>query len=296
MAKKNNKSAAMNKSVNDMTDSEFIAYADYLSSPYYQAYMNAHAQAGNPYGNDSYGGYGMQSEPKNEPALNKKQKKNIREKKRAFFLILIAIFMLVIVALAVLTFIDVAAVAGYAGIYKIPGVTSDYDVNIMLVDPAIGLVKSFVNLDGFDSEFGSRFFGSKLEGADVATKIALYAVPIGAALVAICAVIGLLKALGALLSGRKKKGAYKGYYKKFRFGFLGFVTFLCGLILTVGGVFCAGLDLQGATDFILFKSQSLQAGYGLYAVVILPVLVMLCSGLAYKKTAKKPVNKPAKKK
>lgn len=261
------------RSVNELSDTEFITYADYLSSPYYRAYINAKCRAD---GANAYGAYSPAGRAVGAAAPAVKGKRYV--KKRGFAQFLIALLMLLVVALGVIGFVGVPVLTDYAGIYKIPGVTAEDDVGMGLADPAVGLIKSFVTLD-LDSLFYTNFMENKLDGAETMTKIALYAVPVAAAMMLIFALIGFIKALVAMGSKRKANG----FYKKFKFGFISVVMLLCGLIVAVGGIYAAGIDIKGAVDFLTFKSVALQAGYGLYAAVGIPIITLILSCASYKK-------------
>ena len=312
MAKKKNvNNEPPKKSINEMSDSEFITYANYLSSPYYRAYANARIRAeqegrtssgyaGGGYAAPTYAGGRNAGRPAAGYAAPSRATgpvpKNRRQKKRGFFLFLILLLMIVTIAIAVLPLLNMAMIEPYASVYKLPngkeieGVDPDpeavsvekADAFIGLPDPIIGLVKTFMADFSMDSEYYTHFVEDKLDTAAPMAKIALFAVPSAAILIVLCAVIGLLKALVALFSGKKSDG----YYKKIGFGFLAILMFLCGLLLAVGGLYFSGVGVNGAVDFLTFKSESIQACYGMYALVGLPILIFLFSCVSYKKIKK----------
>lgn len=315
MAKKKNvNNEPPKKSLNEMSDSEFITYADYLSSPYYRAYVNARIRAeqggsssgyaGGGYAGPSYGGgFTGQSYTGGYPTAGYPTQratgpvpKNRRQKKRGFFLFLILLLMIVTIAIAVLPLLNMAMIEPYASVYKLPNgkeievvdpeteavSVEKADAFIGLPDPIIGLVKTFMADFSMDSEYYTNFVEGKLDDAAPLVKVALYAVPSAAILIVVCAVIGLIKALVALFSRKKSDG----YYKKIGFGFLAILMFLCGLLLAVGGLYFSGVGIDGAVDFLTFKSETIQACYGLYALVALPILIFIFSCVSYKKIKK----------
>ncbi|MBR1747516.1 MAG: hypothetical protein IJ735_04820 [Clostridia bacterium] len=281
------------KSINEMTDSEFITYADYLSSPYYRAYVNARVRAEAGVQSERGAGYGGFVGAPVAPAV---VPKNRRAKKRGFFLFLIMLIMLLTVAIAVTYFLNIATIDQYVSLYKIPDgkeievvdeeteevTTEIVDAYVALTDAPVGMVKNFVSDLSLESEYYNNFIDGKLDDAEAMKKIAVFAVPVAAVVIIVCAVIGLIKALVALFSRKKSDG----YYKKVRFGFLAILMFLCGLVLAVGGLYVSGLGFEGAIDFLTLKSEVMQAGYGLYAMIGLPILTFIFTCVAYKKIKK----------
>lgn len=310
--KKKTENYAPVKPMEEMSDTEFITYADYLSSPYYRAYINAKSRVssdgrgytigkpdGASYGqrnanygnspdrryhpfsdNDGNAAYGYSPSTVNGKAAKTKKRTKLYTKKRGICLILILLFMLVVLAVGVLGFIKLDAVNDYTAIYQKTGISKDVKVNIGLVDPIIALVKQITPID-IDSVYHTEYVQNKLDNVGTMEAIARVAVPVAAALILICALIGFLKALVALFAKRKDNG----YYKKIRFGFISIVMLLCGLIVAAGGVYLSGMDFSLIADFFTFKSasNSLQAGYALYAIVAIPIITLICSCVSYKK-------------
>lgn len=283
MCKKKKQSPVMTKSVNEMSDTEFITYADYLSSPYYRAYINARTRADITQSGyaSNYGYYGR---PVREAPTEPLPKGKIYSKKRGLALFFILIAMLLTVAVAVVGYLGIDGISDYVAVYKVPGVTEEMDEAVSLVDPAIGLVDKIASVDGLNSVYFDNFANDKLDEADAMLKIALYAVPVAVIVLAVFTVVGLIKALAALFAGRKN-----GYYRKFKFGFISIVMLLCALVIAVGGVYAANIGIDGAADFLTFKSNVLQASFGLYAIVVLPIISFILSCVSYKK-----VKKPSK--
>ena len=298
MSKKNkNVNEPPKKSLEEMSDSEFITYADYLASPYYRAYVNARVRAEASNVPKSGGGFIGPSTAQTRSVKNPPADKNSREKKRGFFLFLILVLMLATLFVAAAYFLNMDALDKYVAIYNVPegreievvdpetdAVTVEKaDAYITLLDPTIGTVKNFLPSLGMESEFFSLYLeGGKLDDTTMMTKIGVFAVPVATTVIVICAVIGFLKALVALFSGRKQDG----YYRKFKFGFMSILMFLCGLVLVVGGLYFSGLGFDGIVDFLTFKSPAFYAGYGLYAMLGLPILTFIFTCCAYKKARK----------
>jgi hypothetical protein len=280
MAKKSEFSSVPTKSIDKMSDVEFITSADYLASPYYRAYVSARARVATegavPKSNDN-----SKSKGKSSKAIahqGKKIKGANYSKKRGITHILIAIFMLVVLAVALLSFFNIDAVEGFVAVYVKKGVTEETNINIGLLDPIFGLVKKIAKAD-VDSFYFDSYVSNMSAETDIMTKISLYAVPVAALLIVVCALIGFLKSIAALIS--KKHG--NGLYKKYKFGFLSLVMFLSGLVLLVGGMFASGAEITVVLDFILGKTNALAAGYGLYALIVLPIITFILSCVSYKK-------------
>lgn len=276
MAKKNVElNQAPAKNIDEMSDVEFITSADYLASPYYRAYMSAKARVGTysegfqPLANT----YGQNTRNSASATV-----KGGYSKKRGFFLLLIALFMLVVIAVGVLNVFNIELIDDYVATFIKPGVTEENNINIGLLDPIYGVIKKFAKLN-LDSVYFDSYLSNIPAEANILTVISLYAVPAAAFLILLCALIGFIKAISALFA---KKGG-NNVYKKYKFGFLSIIMFLCGIILLVGGVFASGLEIKQILDFILQKTTVLNAGYGLYALIALPILNLIFSCLSYKK-------------
>lgn len=285
MAKKNETPNMPAKSIDEMTDIEFITSADYLASPYYRAYISAKSrlsdEAYQPLSKtydkpatSAKSAAARDVQPKAAARSGKKIKGAVYSKKRGVAHFFITLFMLVIIAVAVLGFIDLS----YGAVYVRPGVTEDTDINFYLLDPVFGVIKKFADVD-LDSYYFDSFVSNLSENTEIMVKVALYAVPAAALLILICALIGFFKGIVAMCSKRQANGMYK----KFKFGFLSLVMLLSALIMLVGGIFASGQEITVILDFILGKTNALCAGYGLYALVVLPIITFILSCIGYKK-------------
>lgn len=284
MAKKN---VEMNnvptKSIDEMTDIEFITSADYLASPYYRAYVSAKARVASEAFQPLTRSYDMPAPPKAKsnmqaPIYGKKVRGAVYSKKRAVAQVFITILMLLVLAITVVGFLDIAAIDSYIATYVKPGATEEANLNIDLLDPVFGIVKKLAKAD-VDSYYYDSYISNMSDQTDIMTKISLYAVPVAALLIIVCALVGFFKGIVALCS----KKYPNGLYKKYKFGFLSIVMLLSALILLVGGIFASGLEIKVILDFILGKTAALSAGYGLYALVILPIITLILSCASYKK-------------
>jgi hypothetical protein len=215
-----------------------------------------------------------------KPAYNGKSIKGANySKKRSLAHILIALFLLVVLAVALLSFFNIDATESFVSVYVKKGVNEETSVNIGLLDPIFGLVKKVAKAD-VDSFYFDSYISNMSAETDIMTKISLYAVPIAALLIVVSALIGFFKSIAALIS--KRYG--NGFYKKYKFGFMSLVMLLSALILLVGGMFASGAEISSILDFVLGKTNALNAGYGLYALIVLPIITFLLSLVSYKKT------------
>lgn len=261
MAKKNKRvhSDGINKSVEEMSDLEFITYADYLSSPYYRAYMAEKSR--------------IETAPSALTLSVNRQSEAKYIKKRTFFLAVIALLMLATIIFAAIGAAGFNSADVYVSLYEFDGDKTDF---ISILDPAFGIMKE-LGVKDLESVYYDRFFLPGSENASDITKTALYAVPIASLIAALFVLIGFLKALVAVFSGKRKDGGYR----KFGFGFIGFVLILCALTLMFGGIYAsAGSEIGG---FFTGENAVLQASPGFYLIAACGLISLLCSIFAYKK-------------
>ena len=268
--------APINKSIAEMDDIEFITYADYLSSPYYRAYIEAKTKSQG----QAKELASVSSEKIDAIAKNDKDKgiseSKLYTKKRGASLVVIAILMFVVVAAAALGLVGIDGVDGFVAAYIVPDNASN--VNISIVDPAFGLIKDLAKID-LDSNFYASFLADKPANASIITTIAFYAVPAAALLLVVLAIIGFVKALAALFAQK----TLSGKVKKSGFGLISIIMLVSALIMLVGGLFVANIEIAKALDFIVQKSAVMNVGYGLYALIVIPIITFICSCVAYKK-------------
>ena len=197
--------------------------------------------------------------------------KKVEKSKRAFPAVLILIFNLVILAIIAIACFDIGKIGSYiAPFYKKGG---DTVVSVSL-------------LDGLFAQLGLDM--AKIDytvHADAASKIALIAFAVTGALVAVFALWQVIASI-VCLAGQKK----------IRFGWRAFLTllFLLGALLSLialkaqlgFGDLCCLILPEGAGDYglpCLEEGYVLYGGYGLYALIVLPILTMICSSCVYKK-------------
>lgn len=284
----NDQSSQPVKPMVEMDDIEFITYADYLSSPYYRAYIDAKCRAkgqANDWAKASEFRHDQAApvsainiqEKKSGKSSNVKAKK-LYEKKRGVALFIVALFMLVVILASALGVVNLVNLDAYVAAYIQPGIQAEDNVNISIIDPILGTIKDLAKVN-LDSNFYKSYLADNTADADVITKIALYAVPVAALLIIVFAFIGFIKAIVALFA----KKTLSGQVKKYGFGFISIVMFLCALIMAAGGIYVAEIEITKALDYLIGKSTVLNAGYGMYALIAIPIITFVCSCCAYKK-------------
>lgn len=277
--------APINKPMTEMDDIEFITYADYLSSPYYHAYIEAKtramgqakslANASGEYSNAK--DMGRYDSKDNAKAVKSVNEGKLYAKKRGIVLVIVAVFMLVVIAAAALGAVGLVSVDEFVAAYIRPSATVG-NINISIIDPILGTIKDLAKVN-LDSNFYETFLASKPANASIMTKIAVYAVPAAALLIILFALIGFIKAIVALFA----KKTLSGNVKKHGFGLISIVMFLSALIMVVGGIYLANIDIAKALDFIIQKDPIMYVGYGLYALIAIPVITFILNFMAYKK-------------
>lgn len=273
MPKSKNKNEALPTSFEDLSDIEFIAYADYLSSPYYKAYLESRKQSNimgkaDPYSTISpakkrsyvqFGGDGY--------------------RRRKGFLALIVIFMIAIIAIAALGYIGTIVPEYVSAFNKVEG---EEVVNIGVTDPVLGALTKFASME-IDSYFYTDCLENVEDESNIGLKIACYGMPIVVALSLLFALIILIVALAALC----KKGTSKGYVeKKTKFGFLSLLLFLFTLFIAACAIVWNGEGLGEIVGFFTGKATSINAGYGLFGFIGLSLLSLIFNWCSYKKVNK----------
>ena len=294
MAKEKNEPISQNvtpiKPMDEMSDSEFITYADYLSSPYYRAYISAKCRNEDAAAPTAATATAVAPVPQTEaPAEKESATKSSKKdgkskkapalyvKKRTGALVVIFVIMLLLIAVNVVGYLNIENVSGYVDIYNI--VDGKESISVSALDPAVAIVRALVKNEAIESVYFNYFIDGNLENADFLTKVSLFAVPVASVVIVLFAVIGLIKAIVAMCSKRKENGCFA----KYNFGFLSVAMFLCGAITFFGGLYVAGIKLSDALEFITFKSTVMNAGYGLYAIIVLPIISWIMTCIAYKK-------------
>lgn len=269
MSKKNDVKKTIPQGYEELSDMEFIAYADYLASPYYKNYLQAKQASEMVQPKDIY----AESILSGEGRLQRES--GITYRRRKGFLGIIAIFMVVILAIAALGYFNVLPEYVSAFVKEDGGAVEYVDAT----DPVLGALVKFVDMD-----FSSIFYDEALadvENADnIGATIAFYGMPIAMALALILALIILITALVAM----GKRALSKGYVaKKTKFGFLSILLFVLTLFVAAAGIVWNGAGLNEIVEFFTGDSSYIQAGYGLYGLVGLSLLSLLCNLCAFKK-------------
>lgn len=196
-------------------------------------------------------------------------------KKRSFFLIVPLILTALILAVAIVGLFK-TSINGYVALYGYEyAVTKD----VVLLDPLFSFLQSQFKLDlgNFPAEFAT--LAKPVEDGNVMGAIAKYALPVSIVLYVVFALIALITAIVGL-AGRKQPN---GTYKRAKFGFLSIVMFVCALLMAVAGVYATGGKIGDVANFIT-RANPLFAGIGYYAFLAIPVILFVCTCLAYGKT------------
>lgn len=211
--------------------------------------------------------------------VQKPSRINAYTKKRTLFLVIPIILVVAILFFAV------------CGLFAVPfkSVISIYNYNYVvetnfpMTDPFISFLseKFGIETGSIPAEFGKCF---ELFGEDFLSSFAGYIVPVAIALYIVFALIMLIAAIAGV-AGKKRED---GTYAKARLGFLSIIMFLCSLIVLVGGLAISGTQASEIGGFFT-GSGDFTAGYGLYLMIIVPVITFICTCVAYgkDKTAEK---------
>ena len=275
MSKKNKESEKfMGKDYENLSDEEFITNVDYLCTPYYQSYMQARSRSI------------IQKEeslsnviPANFNKSRNSQFVGAGIRRRKFFLALIAIFMILLIAVTVFGYIG-TIVPEYVSTFVKPG--NDAITYIGLTDPVFAVLNKFAGLS-MDSVFYTECFENIASETNTGNLIAYYGLPFVALLAILFMIITFIIALVALC----KKGTRKGYVaKKTGLGFVTLLLFLFSLFIAAAGIIWNGAGFGEIVNFFTLKSTNIYAGYGLYALVGLSLISMIFSWCSYGKKNK----------
>lgn len=275
MAKKSKKNGSHVKDISEMTDTEFVKNIDYLSSPYYRAYVNARVRAELGY-NAWQDGVDMREAERAERVTEGKKRAYVN--KRHVAVILITVLLLVMLAVSVIGLIDGLTFSKYFSVFAIPNSDGGDVEYVTLTDMTLGLF-------GGENRASSLYFKSilsdKLDGAATMQKITFYAPPVASLLLFVITAFGFLKSLLSLFGGAKN-----GAYHKYKFGFISILLFLCSAVVVLGGAYTVKMTAEAMGDFFLIKSNVLNAGYAAYAILIIPVITFILSCVSYRKEKK----------
>jgi|BioPla2DNA2_1021312.scaffolds.fasta_scaffold00028_3 hypothetical protein len=255
----------------ELSDLEFIAYADYLSSPYYRNYLEAKQRSEISQPRDIY----ADSIRPGASARKVRGDIGITYRRRSGLLALIAIFMLLIIAVAAVGYFDVYPeyVSAFS---RTQGETVD---QVDMADPVLGALVKFAKMD-FDSIFYDDALATIEDEENIGALIAYYGMPVAIALALLIALIIFITALVAI----GKRSIAKGYVaKKTKFGFLSILLFVLSLFVAAAGIVWNGAGFKEIVGFFTGESSYIQAGYGLYALIGLSLISLIFNLFAYKK-------------
>lgn len=206
------------------------------------------------------------------PVMQAEKAGKAYDKKRVFFFILPLVLSLAMIAVFVVGLFLPAALP-YVSIYKdVHAITTD----ITALDPAIGFVTTQfeLTLEGLPTEFVKLYPATE----DTMYVVGGYALSVATVLYAVFTLVTLIVSIVGL-AGKKRED---GTYKKVKLGFVSIVCFLCALIVAAGGLLMTGAQASDILGFFTGE-YALTFGYGLIAMVAVPVIVFICTCLTYRK-------------
>lgn len=190
-------------------------------------------------------------------------------KKRGFIVFLVLLFMVVVLAVGVLGFIGLEFTNDYVGIFNTAGKT------VYFHDPIFGAVEAW-GADLIEEKLGDSVYYdnylSTLQTDNVAVKISSYVLPIALVLIALFALIVVIKALVALFGKKARK-----------LGFLSLLIAIFGLFVAGCGVIWNNMGISQIISVLTGEAANVNATYGLYALIGLPLIAAILSAFAYKK-------------
>ena len=204
-------------------------------------------------------------EPKGKEEGKKEKKKEGRGgeyvyKKRHFLLVLTALFSLACLA---------AIVIGAVGI-KYASTVQTGEKTYGLLDPVFSAVNSFLTEPFVPSAFNVVYRNAR----SWQSMFILYALAVASVLFAVCMVVTFIKSMFALFDRGEN-----GLYKKRSFLLWGLAALVCSLIIILGTAYALG---EPVLDFVTMKGEA-KIGYVLYGAFGASVLVTLFGGLSYGK-------------
>jgi len=189
-------------------------------------------------------------------------------KKRGVLVFLVLVFMLVVLAVGVLGFIQLEPVEDYVAILNAN------DQNVYFHDPVFGALEKWAS-DFIPKVGDSVYYDSYLANIqtdNIAITISLYVLPVALILIVIFALIVIIKALVALFTNKACK-----------LGFLSLLMAIFGLFVAGCGVIWNNMGIAEIINFITMDAANVSAAYGLYALIGLPFIAAILSAFAYKK-------------
>ena len=298
-----------------------------MSSPYMASYMASRAERPRPSNvkmrpiyvgakqNDVYDDYEDYYQEPEVNVKNKRTKGKAKRARRGYIVFLIALFTLLYIAVAALSYLNMDALSDYNkyfALYEVPGAaeddadakeetaeaasaadtetdaetdTEDTETDVPAEAAYIGLedvVISFVacftdSADGEGYYFYDNYYAD-IDSADTVTMIACYAMPVTLALGLVIALIFFIRALVALFGSKRRK--------------LFIFSAVLMLIMTVlfaacGFLIFAGTDFSVLMSFLSMDgSLGLQLGIGTIIMAGLSLVTFVCSLFAFRPTKK----------
>lgn len=269
-----------------------------MSSPYMASYMASRAERPRPSNvkmrpiyvgakqNDVYDDYEDYYQEPEVNVKNKRTKGKAKRARRGFIVFLIALFTLLYIAVAALSYLNMDALSDYNkyfALYEVPGAaeddtvakeetaeaasaadtetdaetdTEDTETDVPAEAAYIGLedvVMSFVacfidSVDGEGYYFYDNYYAD-IDSADTVTMIACYAMPVTLALGLVIALIFFIRALVALFGSKRRK--------------LFIFSAVLMLIMTVLFAACGFLIFAGTDFSVLMSFLSMDGSLGL---------------------------------
>ena len=262
------------KTLAELTDGEYLERVEELGVPFYVDYLTAPR-----FSDVSINGYlsrtdiGILAENAKvdveEPEKAIEEPKGVvYDKKRWFSAFFVTLLSVVLIAAAVIGILGTELMAEYVAIFNAEG---GY---ISMTEPATATVNYLFEI-GFTTVFQEYFnvaYG-------IEEMIPLYVMAAVTVIYVICTIIAFIKGMAALFSGKNKEG----FYNKYRFGVLGFIMLLCALIIAVGGWYIEVGNFNDIIGLVNPLGEAFCFGYALYAMILFPIIIMICSGTMYRK-------------
>lgn len=212
--------------------------------------------------------------------------------KRPVFLILLLAMMALAVAVVALSFLQVLPQLAFFEKVNEAAATDEEAENTLIYadDLVFSLIESFTGTEeaaeaaaaepaeGETEERELYFYDnalSKLEDAELVTKLAYYAIPISVALAAVLAVLIIIKSIVGLAGQKRRKMSY-----------LVILMLLITLLGVVGGLVWNNEPMSEMTGFLMRSGTNLILGFAFYALLIVEVLALIFSFFAYKSKKK----------
>lgn len=227
------------------------------------------------YGNEEQQGVESKKAKRLAARVFESDVKGIYVKKRPAALIVIAVFAFIIILAAALGAL-VPAISGYVSILNVTesGETS----GISMLDPVISFAQTVFGIDFAEMGLPNEFVGYiNMESEDILVTIASIALPVAILIYVILALSALIAAIiGLICKARETKG-----FAKIKLGVVSIIMFVCALLTVVGGFALTGGKLAEIMSFI--SGGTVTIGYGIYAMIVVPIIIFICSCCGYKK-------------